>query len=182
MEKTEIKNKKDIKELLYNYFLIFIIASFIGWVYEGIFYKITENRLTNSGFFYGPYVPIYGIGAILIVVLLKRFKGKPVLFFVMCMLVTGILEYIVGIFMVSVWHRRWWDYTGLFMNIGGQVCLRSVVSFAIGSIPLIYFIEPKAIDINLKMSEKNKNIIYGSIALIMIIDAIICITVRNPIF
>lgn len=176
--KDEVINNK---EKIYNLICIFFVASIIGWIYEMIFYKVTENILENRGFLYGPYVPVYGFGAVLIVLLLKRFKNYPIALFIGMAIVTGILELLVGEFMVAVWHKRWWDYTGLFLNIDGQVCLRSVLSFAIGGLGLIYLIEPYINKINKTISNKNKKIIYISIVLIVLIDLILCLMIRHPI-
>lgn len=181
-EKNEIK-EETVKEQnkIFNIIEIFFVASIIGWIYEMIFYKVTENILENRGFLYGPYVPVYGVGAILIVLLLKRFKKKPLVLFIGMALVTGILELIVGEFMVAVWHKRWWDYTGLFLNIDGQVCLRSVLSFAVGGLGLIYLIEPYINKFNEKINNKNKEVICIAIIAIMIIDLILCLAIRHPI-
>lgn len=123
-------------------FLIFVIGSVIGWIYEEIFYYFQDGHLVDRGFLIGPWLPIYGIGAVVMVLALKWAKRWPPLVFVCGMLLTGILEWGTGAFIMAVWHKRMWDYTGLFMNIGGFVCLRSVLTFAIGGIALIYFIEP----------------------------------------
>lgn len=181
-EKNEIKEKTvKVQNNIFNIIEIFFVASIIGWIYEMIFYKVTENILENRGFLYGPYVPVYGFGAILIVLLLKRFKKNPLILFVGMALVTGILELIVGEFMVAVWHKRWWDYTGLFLNIDGQVCLRSVLSFAIGGLGLIYLIEPYINKFNEKINNKNKKTVCIAIIAIMIIDLMLCLAIRHPI-
>ena len=96
-------------------------------------------------------------------------------------ILTGIVEFLVGEMMVTIWHKRWWDYTGLFLNIDGQVCLRSVISFAIGGLGLIYLIEPFINKINEKINSKSKKIIYISIISIMVIDLILCLIIRHPI-
>lgn len=176
--KEEVINNKD---KIYNLICIFFVASIIGWIYEMIFYKVTENILENRGFLYGPYVPVYGFGAILIVLLLKRFRKYPIPLFIGMAIVTGILELIVGEFMVAVWHRRWWDYTGLLLNIDGQVCLRSVLSFAVGGLGLIYLIEPYINKTNETISAKNKKIIYTNIISVMLLDLILCLIIRHPI-
>lgn len=187
MEAIKEKNKivqeeiANNKEKIYDLVCIFFVASIIGWIYEMIFYKVTENILENRGFLYGPYVPVYGFGAILIVLLLKRFKKHPIILFIGMAIITGILEFAVGEFMVAVWHKRWWDYTGLFLNIDGQVCLRSVISFAIGGLGLIYLIEPYINKTNKSINDKNKKIIYISIVSIIVIDLILCLTIRHPI-
>lgn len=73
-ERTKVVKEEAInnKDKIYNLICIFFVASIIGWIYEMIFYKVTENILENRGFLYGPYVPVYGFGAILIVLLLKK--------------------------------------------------------------------------------------------------------------
>lgn len=182
-EKTKVVKEEAInnKDKIYNLICIFFVASIIGWIYEMIFYKVTENILENRGFLYGPYVPVYGFGAILIVLLLKKFRKYPIPLFIGMAIVTGILELIVGEFMVAVWHRRWWDYTGLFLNIDGQVCLRSVLSFAVGGLGLIYLIEPYINKTNETISAKNKKIIYASIISVMLLDLILCLIIRHPI-
>ena len=181
-EKNEIKEETvKVQNNIFNIIEIFFVASIIGWIYEMIFYKVTENILENRGFLYGPYVPVYGFGAILIVLLLKRFKKNTLILFVGMALVTGILELIVGEFMVAVWHKRWWDYTGLFLNIDGQVCLRSVLSFAIGGLGLIYLIEPYINKFNEKINNKNKKTVCIAIIAIMIIDLTLCLAIRHPI-
>ena len=181
-EKNGIKEETvKVQNNIFNIIEIFFVASIIGWIYEMIFYKVTENILENRGFLYGPYVPVYGFGAILIVLLLKRFKKNPLILFVEMALVTGILELIVGEFMVAVWHKRWWDYTGLFLNIDGQVCLRSVLSFAVGGLGLIYLIEPYINKFNERASRKSKKILCIAIIITMVIDLILCLTIRHPI-
>lgn len=182
-ERTKVVKEEAInnKDKIYNLICIFFVASIIGWIYEMIFYKVTENILENRGFLYGPYVPVYGFGAILIVLLLKKFRKYPIPLFIGMAIVTGILELIVGEFMVAVWHRRWWDYTGLLLNIDGQVCLRSVLSFAVGGLGLIYLIEPYINKTNETISAKNKKIIYTSIISVMLLDLILCLIIRHPI-
>lgn len=155
------------KNSIVYWILIFLIGSCIGWIYEEIFYFVTEGSLINSGFFYGPYVPVYGVGSLILMFTLKKLKKYPVLIFVLSMLITGIVEYITGYIMYEIYERVWWDYTGLFLNIDGYVCFRSVFSFAIGAILLIYFIEPLLI----KFINKKYNVckIICSIFLIIFI-------------
>ena len=76
-------------------FLIFLTGCLAGWVYEEIFYWITEGLLRNRGVLYGPWLPIYGIGALGIYVL-KPLKRHPALLFLLCAAVTGVVEFIIG--------------------------------------------------------------------------------------
>ena len=169
-----LENNTRLKVLL----LLFFGGCIIGWIYEEIFYFVTENWIGNRGFLYGPYLPVYGIGTILMTLFLQNFKKHPIILFLLAMLITGILEYITGILLWQIWQKRWWDYTGLFMNFQGYVCLRSVVTFGIGGLALIYVIEP--LTIRLVASFKNKTVSYLCIgsALIMIIDLLITLLIR----
>lgn len=131
-----------MKNKLSKYLLIFFIGAFVGFVYEVIFYFLTEHRLDNAGILYGPWLPIYGIGACLICLCSKK-EQNPFLLFLKIILITGLLEYIIGFIDLYVFHKRLWDYRGLFLNIQGFVCLRSVLTFALGGLVLVYGIEPK---------------------------------------
>jgi len=173
-------NKEAVKQKLVYLLLIFIIGAFVGWLYEVIFYYFTENNLANRGILYGPWLPIYGVGAILISYL-KPLKKHPILIFLLIMLVTGILEYVIGIIDIKVFNVKLWDYSNLPFNIQGVVCLRSVITFAIGGIALIYLIEP-ILEKILKKVNKNKLYIASIIFIIIfIIDIILSNLYRTPI-
>ena len=93
------------------------------------------------------------------------------------MLITGIVEYITGYIMYAIYERVWWDYTGLFLNISGYVCFRSVFTFAIGTIGLIYLIEPYLSKLIAKYSRHAEIISYLFLT-IFIIDNIITFIFR----
>ena len=120
-------------------FLIFLTGCLAGWVYEEIFYWITEGLLRNRGVLYGPWLPIYGIGALGIYVL-KPLKRHPTLLFLLCAAVTGVVEYIIGYIGIRFFDLRLWDYRGLFLNIDGIICFRSVVSFAVMGLIFHYYL------------------------------------------
>lgn len=122
-------------------FLIFLMGCFVGWIYEEVFYWITEGMLRNRGILYGPWLPIYGIGALGIYAL-KPLKHHPVLLFLLCVAVTGVVEYIIGYVGIRFWGLRLWDYRGLFLNLDGIICFRSVASFGILGLAFHYLLEP----------------------------------------
>ena len=130
-------------------FIIFLIGSLFGNYYEMILNLVRHYLKDGSifwevrrGLIYFPLSPVYGFGALFLVYFLKRYKKYPIIIFFLSILITGITEYITGYLMETIFNRTWWDYTGLFMNIEGYVCLRSVLNFAVLSILLIYLIEP----------------------------------------
>ncbi len=161
--------------------LIFIVGCFAGYIYEEIFHLVIEHELVNRGFLYGPYLPVYGFGAIFLTLLLKCFKKSPVLVFLASMLITGIVEYVTGYAMWEIWQRRWWDYTGLFLNIDGYVCLRSLLTFAVGALLLIYIIEPYIVKYIKKWNKTKVNLFIILFYIIISIDIILTFLIRNRI-
>lgn len=161
-------------------FIIFMLGCFVGWIYEEIFYWFTEGMLRNRGILYGPWLPIYGIGALGIYGL-KPFKRNPILLFLLCIAVTGAVEYIIGFAGIHLLGLRLWDYRGLFLNISGIICFRSVVSFGILGLAFHYFLEP----MGEKLYRKTPVFIIRSVclalAMMLFIDCILSFLFRTPI-
>ena len=120
----------------------FFIYSIIGWILEVIYCKILDGKFYNRGFLNGPYCPIYGFGAIFIVLLLKRFSFFPPLVFVLGFLLTSTLEYITSFLMEKIFNAKWWDYSKEKFNINGRVCLKNSIMFGLLSLILIYGLDP----------------------------------------
>ena len=145
------------------------------------FTLIIDKELVNRGFLYGPYLPVYGFGAIFLSLLLKPFKKSPLVVFILSMVVTGVVEYVTGYAMWEIWHRRWWDYTGLFLNIDGYICLRSLLTFAIGALLLIYIIEPYIVKYIKKWNKTKVNLFIILFYIVFIFDMILTFLIRNKI-
>ena len=140
MKSCTISNRPAITaDRLCYLFLIFLAGCLVGWIYEEIFYWFTEGMLRNRGVLYGPWLPIYGIGALGIYGL-KPLKKHPVLLFLFCVAVAGVVEYILGYVGIRFFGLRLWDYRGLFLNIGGIICFRSVDSFGIMGVAFHYLL------------------------------------------
>lgn len=124
-------------------FLVFLTGCLVGWIYEEIFYWITEGMLRNRGVLYGPWLPIYGVGALGIYAM-KPVKKHPLLLFLLCIGISGAVEYAIGYGALRLLGIRLWDYRGLFWNLDGIICLRSVLSFGIMGLAFHYLLEPMA--------------------------------------
>lgn len=175
----KVVKKKWSSKTFSKLFLIFFVGCIAGWIYEEIFYYVAEGIIVNRGFLYGPYLPVYGLGALLIYLLLNRFKKVPILVFLLSFVITGVVEYLTGFWMWEVYHKRWWDYTGLFLNIGGHVCFRSLVSFSVGALILIYAVVPLMDKIIKKIGDKKCLIFSITASIIMIFDLIITLLIRH---
>jgi hypothetical protein len=125
-----------------NLVLLFFIFSFVGWVYECTLDIISTGTFVNRGTMYGPWIPIYGIGGVSVLILLKPFKSKPVLTFFLTVLICGVIEYVSAWYLETFMHMKYWDYAGYFFNIQGRVCLEGLLIFGMAGIASIYSISP----------------------------------------
>ena len=117
--------------------LSFIIYWVIGWVWESLYRSIRLRRIINSGFLVGPYIPIYGFGAMLFVILL-HFTTNPIELFFIGGISAMVLEYFTSWLLEVIFHARWWDYTGRFGNINGRVTLSSFLAFGFFAMVMPY--------------------------------------------
>ncbi|MDO5845983.1 MAG: hypothetical protein Q4Q04_03560 [Methanocorpusculum sp.] len=134
-----------------DYLLWFFIYSFLGWVWETTYCSILEGRFINRGFLNGPIIPIYGCGAVL-VMLAAEIGGMvfpadmpalniPTVFFGGMILCT-VLEYITAVILETLFHIRWWDYSTERFNFQGRICLKSALFFGLLSVLIVTVIHP----------------------------------------
>ena len=163
------KIKYDKNQIIGITCLIIVISGIIGWIYEFIFYYFNGGmkQFYMQGGNFLPWINIYAIGALMIILLTYKFKKSPSLVFIISFFSTGILEFISGLLIYLIGNgARYWDYNVEilnFGNIGGFVCFRSVFFFGISALLLMYVILPFCI--YLLKKPNNKKILYISIIL-----------------
>jgi len=119
-----------------------IMYSFIGWFYESIIRSIGAKKIINSGFLNGPFCPIYGFGAVVVILLFyQRVENIYILFFA-SMVLTSALEYVTSYLLEKIFHTKWWDYSNYLFNIKGRVFLPGAIVFGILSVLTIKFVHP----------------------------------------
>lgn len=129
-------------EIFQYYFCLFIIYSFIGWLLEVFWNVITDKKWVNRGFLIGPYCPIYGVGCLLLIVLLGSFKSQPVILFFMSIIVCSILEYSTSYIMEKMFKARWWDYSEYKFNLNGRICAQTMIPFGILGVLVVFYLNP----------------------------------------
>ncbi len=123
-------------------FMLFLIYSIIGWMMEVTLCSFQAKKIVNRGFLIGPYCPIYGVSAILIIFFLDKYRTDILALFVMATLVCSIMEYITSYLMEKIFHTRWWDYSHMKFNINGRICLTNSIIFGALGVLLTHFINP----------------------------------------
>ena len=123
-------------------FLLFLMYSILGWIAEVILAFYTHKKFINRGFLIGPYCPIYGVGVLLIIWLLKRYTDSALALFVLAMFICMVLEYLTSFIMEKLFNTRWWDYSDKRFNINGRICLETAIPFGIGGLIIMYLVNP----------------------------------------
>lgn len=131
-----------VKYKLGEYFVYFIIYSFVGWLIESVLISIINRRLVHRGSMKGPFLLIYGFGAIFILLFLSPFSNNIIVLFLASLILMTIWEYLVHWFLELLYKRKWWDYSFNFLNIHGRVCLFYSLCWGFLGVILIIFLHP----------------------------------------
>lgn len=152
--------------------IYFITYSFLGWIMESIFRSVCEKKLINTGFLRGPFCPIYGIGAVIMILFLKNFSNNLILLFFISIIVFTIWEYLVGVLLEKLFHTKYWDYSDNKFNFQGRICLMNSIFWGILGVVFIQYIHPFIESIIEKVDITLLTFIYSIIGIVMLIDAI----------
>ncbi len=123
--------------------LMFFSLSFVGWLWEVSLHLLTDGVFVNRGVLHGPWLPIYGCGSVLILLVLDRFRKRPGLEFLATILLCGCVEYFTSLGLE--WMHggtRWWDYTGYFLNLNGRICAEGLLVFGVAGMVVVYVLAP----------------------------------------
>lgn len=158
----------------YTLFIYFMIYSFIGWVIETVYCSLAKKRYVPRGFLNGPLTPIYGFGAIGLLILLQDIKNVP-LIFLGGILATSLLEYLSSYLLELIFDMHWWDYSGDNYNVNGRIKLKNSILFGLLSVLLIHFIHPQVTTLVSKLRGVNVKVLALTLFIAVIIDTIITV-------
>lgn len=150
--------------------LLFFAFSFAGWLWEVGIHIVTQGIFVNRGTMYGPWLPIYGCGAVLVLLLLRKVFKNPPLTFVVSMVVCSIIEYFASWYLEKAHGIRWWDYSGYFMNLNGRICLEGAVVFGLACCLVVYFVGPLLGELIDKMPPQRRMALSLVLAALFLID------------
>ena len=122
--------------------LFFFFYCLCGWVWESCYVSARQRRWVNRGFLHGPLLPIYGSGAILILLFTLPVRNYPVLLYLCGAAAATLLEYVTGAVMERLFKVRYWDYSNQKLNLNGYICFTSTFAWGFFSILLVKFIHP----------------------------------------
>lgn len=120
----------------------FFLYSFLGYCCEVIYCSIPQKRFINRGFLYGPYLPIYGFGSLIVTILLDPLSSWPLAVFLLAFVLTSCLEYFTSWLLEKLFSVKLWDYSKHKVNINGRVCLLNSTLFGLLGLFAEYVVQP----------------------------------------
>lgn len=140
---------------VWSVILLFFAFSLMGWVWEVSLHLITDGVFVNRGVLHGPWLPIYGTGGVMILAVLNKFREKPLVEFLLTIVLCGCVEYFTSWFL-EITHNgeKWWDYSGYFLNLNGRICAEGLLVFGLGGMAIVYVAAPLLDDLIRKIPYK----------------------------
>ena len=131
-------------EVFVRIVLYFTIFAVMGYLVEAVNSLLHEGKLSNRGFLFGPYLPIYGFGALVMIGLWRNIPHDNFfLTFFVAMMIGVVLEYATSYILEKIFHLRWWDYSKSDkFNLNGRICLRNSIIFGLGGCFFCYVLLP----------------------------------------
>lgn len=123
-----------------QWLFLFYFYCFCGWCIESAYVSINSKKLVNRGFMRGPYLPLYGSGGIMMLVVSAPFQDNIILVYIAGCIGATVLEYITGVAMEALFKVRYWDYSEQPFNFQGQVCLGTSLSWGLLTILMTEFV------------------------------------------
>lgn len=157
---------------------VFFALSIFGWGFEVLMHFITDGEFVNRGVMHGPWLPIYGTGAVVFLMLLNRFRDRPALLFLLAVVVAGIIEYSTSAGLEMTAGQKWWDYSGYFLNLNGRICAEGLITFGLGGLAIVYLIAPLIDDGLRHVDERVSTVACVLLLVLFCVDA--AVTAQHP--
>lgn len=153
---------------------LFFAFSAVGWLWEVALHLVLEGELVNRGTMLGPWLPIYGAGGVLAVLLLRRFADRPVLTFALGTALCTAVEYGTGKYLLAVYGQRWWDYSMYPLNIDGLISPLTSLLFGLGCCAAVYVAAPALRRIFQRLPRMRLRLICAALAALFALDFGVC--------
>ena len=144
MEKKEKEHIKICGISIWRILAYFVVYSVAGFIIETIFGLLTKGVLeSRKSFLYGPFCSIYGLGAVLMILPLQKYKKNNYTLFFAGFFIGSIIEYMVSLVGELIFHIKWWDYSDQMLNINGRICVLFSLFWGLLAIYLMSDINPR---------------------------------------
>ncbi|MGN0319077.1 MAG: putative ABC transporter permease [Lachnospira sp.] len=153
-----------------QWILLFYVYCFIGWIWESCYVSVKKRQWVNRGFLHGPFLPIYGSGALVILMSTIGVRNNVPLIFILGMISSTILEFFTGYFMEKLFGVKYWDYSDRRFNFMGHICLFVSICWGFFSVLLVCFINKPIENLILLIPKSVTEVIALIITVVFSID------------
>ena len=136
---------------LTQWILFFFFYSFVGWLWESGYVSVRKRQWVNRGFMYGPMLPLYGSGALTVLISTMGVRENILLIFLFGMMAATLLEYVTGAVMERIFRVRYWDYSNQKFNLNGYICVSSSLCWGGFSVLLVRIVHVPVETVVLKL-------------------------------
>lgn len=149
---------------------LFFAFSAIGWLWEVGLHLLLEGELVNRGTMLGPWLPIYGAGGVLAVLLLRPVADRPLLAFALGTALCTAIEYATGKYLLTAYGLRWWDYSMYPLNIDGLVSPLTSLLFGLGCCAAVYWAGPALAGLLGRLTRRQARVLCAALAVLFVMD------------
>lgn len=163
-------------EAIVNLILLFFAYAMLGWCIEVTLKYFQYHRFINRGFLTGPWLPIYGSGAVLITVAvgaLAPLESSVGTTFLASFVLCGLVEYFTSYYMEKRFHARWWDYSQKPMNLHGRVWIGNLILFGLGGVLIIRLLNPLLLQGIGAIQPLPREILAAGLSVVFLADTIV---------
>lgn len=157
----------------------FFTASTGGFLWEVLIFLVKEGQFRNRGFLYGPWLPVYGTGAVFMYLFLSPLKKQPAKVFLYSVLTGTSLELIIGLVLDYFWDLRYWDYSSSFLNFRGYICLASALGIGISGTLWVCLLSPRLRKFWFRLKPKIRTAVLVILNALFAIDCAVALVFPN---
>ena len=155
-----------------QWILFFFLYAFFGWIWEVGLNLVQKHRFVNRGFLTGPILPIYGFGAVSILLFTIQVRWSIGLIFLCGMAGATVLEYFTGWLLERLFRMRYWDYSNLPLNLNGYICLLASLCWGVFSVLLVRVVHPPLAGLIQRLGEKTTAVLAAVLVCAGIVDLV----------
>lgn len=160
----------DFEYNLTQWLLFFYIYSFFGWCIESSYVSIQKKKFVNRGFMRGPFLPLYGSGAVLLLFVTIPVRDSLILSFIFGAAAATVLEYITGACMEALFKVRYWDYSNNPFNLHGYVCLGTSLAWGFLTIVMLRIVHEPVEHLVLSINQTVQDILTAVLTVYVTAD------------
>lgn len=167
------------KRMLTDAVFLFLTGAFIGWAYEVLLHIFKDGMFINRGMLHGPWLPIYGLGCLVMVGLKKVIGNRPISYFFISTVACAVLEYTSSWLSETIYQVRWWDYSNCPFNLNGRIFLGGLIGFGVAGCAFVFVLLPMMKKQYLRVPEKIRFWLAAVLLIVFLADLLLSLLCPN---